>query len=1214
MYRPVRENNYFMYIYDIYDISNYTDLEFPIVGNITDANPPRGEDLVFSKDETLLVVNYGQGIVIYDSQDKFNLRALSYWFIPINLNGWPSSIVLSDDNKYCIVASRTIGTFFLLDLSDIMKPRLVNQTYTNGAELLLKSSVYTNIAYVCDGTSGFAILDFQALPQFKFISRIPVDGWANHMTLISNEKYAIVSSMDYNGMISVIDLSNLYNPVIISKYIENNEQSIANCVLKSLEYGFSTSNKGLRIFPLRSQIAIHSSFYLLTEDSSVKAISNNLLIGQSVLIQLLLLYATDGMQILDVFYYKNFQKSNLPSWIEFIKVDNSIKMLVDKQASSSSSTSTQNILIIQTAVPFQSNSFVYDEVPTNLTDSQLIFNLLKEKGIIMNNNLLSVTFDPNSISISLSQLDLPQTNRLVELVILTLQRGIYYNPISFSVSSSLLFQPDNLEMINSLSQEVRVQMTIELNSGGTFVEKQYSGVITSISEDGQSILIYGTLDAVNKVLKQKIFYFLSPLITDEVKQALKVNLVIVDGLNENLIINQNFIEATKYYLRQKSYIQQTSSLQSQINEQFSGSEMTVIEQNTINIQFNTFQDSDNFPISYEVKLMSNEQGVGFIVFPIDYWLKFQPTSLQFSGIAPIFLLNTKITIKMIATDGYSITSDIFTIKLTKLPFTYVLSLLLQILTPLVSIVQIYKYRYLIINLFCHKKIISSKECVHPNQLYIKFILLLGKNVLYANQIVQLYIKEIQKKRKSSIRFSNLSLKQSEIAQGETQKQIQRSQNTLNINNKTENRLQYEQNSQFKEAFPVLQNKLPEIYETYCTKDGRIDMNRVFKNIQNNKILDQYMGSKNLFRSGCLQKNEIFIFEGVRVFLSRFVLEKDEKLKNFYLFLKKLSLKSQKYSNNDWYKDYVGICLNQGGDSKYIENITLDQVIKTYQVKQDKIIQIFGIYQKSENLENKLEKLQTHQLNILKQVLIGDSLGIVNQEIGFFKKCFGESLWLRKQKIKRIQAYLQDTESCLFKIKNLFNCGFTPYGIQKNLNLPNWLFFELKRGYIIFKGTPTEQDIEKFQVRISDTSHYTVKKFDIEVTQMQEVQENRQKEHSMNITKQYPYQQMQTDSNLINNNKSFNLLQQQQYLIQNAKINMPQNNCVDDLSFNQQHQKELAREEQFQIKKQQQYEEEEKDDVMEYTNYGQSPSSQNQNYLFQSKPHDLKFLDWSNINM
>ncbi|KAL4482137.1 hypothetical protein ABPG72_014950 [Tetrahymena utriculariae] len=248
MYRPVRENGYFMYIYDILGISNYADSDFPIIGNVTDANPPRGEDLVFSKDETLLVVNYGQGIVIYDSQEKFNLTALSYWFISYQLNGGPSSIVLSDDNKYCIVASRTIGKFFLLDISDPTKPNLVNQLYTNGAELLLKSSVYTNVAYVCDGTSGFAILDFSALPQFKFISRIPVDGWANHMALISNEKYAIISSKDYNGMISVIDISNLQNPVIISKYIKTMSNQLLIVSLKVQNMAFQQATKVLEYF------------------------------------------------------------------------------------------------------------------------------------------------------------------------------------------------------------------------------------------------------------------------------------------------------------------------------------------------------------------------------------------------------------------------------------------------------------------------------------------------------------------------------------------------------------------------------------------------------------------------------------------------------------------------------------------------------------------------------------------------------------------------------------------------------------------------------------------------------------------------------------------------------------------------------------------------------------------------------------------------------
>ncbi|KAL4477713.1 hypothetical protein ABPG74_002863 [Tetrahymena malaccensis] len=1210
MYRPVRENNYFMYIYDILSISNYANSDFPIVGNVTDANPPRGEDLVFSKDETILIVNYGQGVVIYDSQNKFDLIALSYWFIPAELNGWPSSIVISDDNQYCIVASRTIGTFFLLDISDLMKPNLVNQLYTNGAELLLKSTIYKNISYVCDGTSGFAILDFSALPQFKFISRIPVDGWVNHMTLIQNEQYAILSSMDYNGMISLIDLRDLYNPVIISKYVESNEQSIANCVLQSLEYGFSTSNKGLRIFPLKSEIAIHSSFYLIQANSQVQAISNNLQIGQKVLIQLLPLYAVDGMQILDVFYYNNFQNNDTPSWIEFIKDDYSIKILVDKQASSSSSSPTQNILIIQTALPFSGSSFVYDEIPTNLTDGQLIFNFLKEQGTITKNNLVSTTFDPNSIPISLSYLNLPQTTRLVELITLTLQRGIFYNPIVFYVSSSLHFQPENEQIITSPSSEVKVQMTIEQSQAGTFVEKQYSGVIVSISENGQSILIYGTLDAVNKILKQKIFYFLNPLIPKEILDSLKVSLIIIDGLNENLILSQQYTDASKYYLQQKSYIKQVSSLQSQINEQFDGSEMTVIEQNTINIQFNTFQNSDNFLITYNVYLQSNQQGQDFIILPIDYWLKFQPTSLQFSGIAPIFLLNTKVTIKMVASDGYSETSDVFTIKLTKLPFTYVFNLLVQILTPLISIVQIYKYRYLIVNIFCQKQAISSKVCINPNEFFIKFILLLDNNVLHANQIAKLYVKENYKKQRNSLKMSNINLKQSEIIL--SQKQISHSQNPNNLNKKSEICIQNQQISQFQDFVPS-SGKLPEIYQPYCTLDGRIDMNKFFLNIEKNQVIDKYMSSNKLFRSGSMQKNEILIFEGIKVFLSRHILEKDKNLHSFYLFLKKLSLKSRLNFSNDWYQDYVGIFLNEGTEPKSIENLTLNQVIKSYQVKQDKVFQVFDIYFKSENIENKLLKLEIHQLNILKQVLIGDALGIVNQKKGFFQKCYGESLWLRKQKILRIQAYLQEVDSCILKIKKFFNCNFLPYGIKKNLYLPNWLQFELKRGFIIFKGTPTEQDIENFQVRVYDINRYTIMKFDIEVKKHLTLQEPNQPQHAMNATKQNPYN-MQTDSNLISYDKALNFQSQSKQPCQKNNTSLPLNKYVDGLSFNENYLKSQQEQSTYQMKKKKDAEAEELDDVIEYTNYDQSPYSQNKNYLFQSRSQDLKFLNMSNLNI
>ncbi|EAR88457.1 transmembrane protein, putative (macronuclear) [Tetrahymena thermophila SB210] len=1215
MYRPVRENGAFMYIYDIQNIANYAKTDFPIVGTVKDSNPPRGEDLVFSKDENLLIVNYNQGIVILDSTDKFNLKILSYWNIPLQLNGYTSAIALTDDNKYCIVASRTIGMFFLIDISDSTKPNLINQIYTNGAELIVKSSIYQNIAYVCDGTSGFAILDLSALPQFKFISRITIDGWANHITLIQNEKYAIISSMDYSGMINVIDLNDLNNPYVLSKYIENNEQSISNCVLNNLQYAFSTSNKGLRIFPLKSQVAIHSSFYEIQPNNQLKAISNNLKIGQNILIQLLLIYIVDGMQIMDVFYYNNYQRNALPSWIQFIQINNSIQILVDKQGSQSLTTPTQNLLIIKTGIPITSQSFIYPEIPTDANGSQQIYLFLKESGIISSNNLVSSAFDPNT-PLNLSSLQVPQSQRLNDLVILTLQRGIYYNPIAFTVSNSLTFDPTRNQMIETYSSEVTVQITIDLekSTNGTFVQKQYQGVVVSISNNGASILIYGTVEAVNSVMKQKIFYYLNPNLNQI--NNFNVNLLIIDNLNPNLVINQSLSDAVDCYIHLKSLISQTAPLQQQINEQFSSAELTVLEQTTITFLANTFKDVDGFPINYEVEIKSSQFQNTFVALSSDYWLKFQPVSFTFNGIAPISLLNTQITIKVSATDGYSTFSDQFIIKLNKLPLSYILNLLFQIATPLLSFFGIYKYKYLFINSIYHKQVIYSQEKVNYNKLFVKCIPLLDQNVLLAQYIVNQYIKQLEKKKNVS-QVLNKDLKPLSVREAQQPQEVSKDSSKEIFASKLKKKIKIKKNHdqhQNKQEHDIIEEQNDNLYQ-FQMQDGRIDMVKLIDDMDKINLTYKFFGIQRFFskdRQKILQKNETLIFESIKILMQKFILKENKQLMDFYQFLQNEAIQSQKYSANDWYRVYIRIGISECEELQnkvVIEAITLNEVFQSFSVKEQQVIDAFQQYKEKIKRKNKLTELNTVHLNILKDVLIGDGIGIVDYELGYFKKCVGESLWLGMQNIVGIQAHVRDIDSCILPLKKCMNCDYLHYGLQNNMKLPNWLNFIHKNGLIILKGTPTEDDIEVFQIRISDISNYVVKIFNIEVLQnLKEIEEAQLKQKSFEKQKS-----QLTASTSVQKRNTINI----QSLLQKSIIQINDlSNNFDRIIKNQKYQNIFKTEEKLNkspFVKQSIFDSQDQNDLTEYTQYESSPQFQPIKAIFSNKSNNLQLIDFKNLN-
>ncbi|KAL4487604.1 hypothetical protein ABPG72_017393 [Tetrahymena utriculariae] len=157
-----------------------------------------------------------------------------------------------------------------------------------------------------------------------------MDG-ANYCNPIQNENYMLISSIDY-GMITLVNIQNKTKPIVYSKYIQDEQQSFGNCYLSNYSYGFSVSQFGLRVFPIKSKIKIHSSIVDISDNGSPKRLIQNelLQVGQIKELQLLMFYSTQGSQITSVFYYENYQMNQLPYWITFIKSSNSVIITVDK--------------------------------------------------------------------------------------------------------------------------------------------------------------------------------------------------------------------------------------------------------------------------------------------------------------------------------------------------------------------------------------------------------------------------------------------------------------------------------------------------------------------------------------------------------------------------------------------------------------------------------------------------------------------------------------------------------------------------------------------------------------------------------------------------------------------------------------------------------------------------------------------------------------------
>lgn len=72
-------------------------------------------------------------------------------------------MIVTRDNKWLIIALRNVGMYVVLDIKDKKTQILANSITTLGGETLEISNI-ENIAYLCDGSKGLAIIDLNFLP------------------------------------------------------------------------------------------------------------------------------------------------------------------------------------------------------------------------------------------------------------------------------------------------------------------------------------------------------------------------------------------------------------------------------------------------------------------------------------------------------------------------------------------------------------------------------------------------------------------------------------------------------------------------------------------------------------------------------------------------------------------------------------------------------------------------------------------------------------------------------------------------------------------------------------------------------------------------------------------------------------------------------------------------------------------------------------------
>ncbi|EWS71745.1 kinase domain protein, putative (macronuclear) [Tetrahymena thermophila SB210] len=460
-------------------------------------------------------------------------------------------------------------------------------------------------------------------------------------------------------------------------------------------------------------------------------------------------------------------------------------------------------------------------------------------------------------------------------------------------------------------------------------------------------------------------------------------------------------------------------------------------------------------------------------------------SIYFHGIPATSTYKNIFQIKVIASDGYTSTYDIFYIDTSGISFQFIINLLLKILPPIFTILGLYKYRSFFINKIFKQQVFFSTEQTKIGEILIKKIPLLGNNMIICRLIFKGFLKKIEKQSKKQEKGQNSQL-------------LQPNQNQIKIkeNNLTENSVKNQQiklhkftykfvtSSNNKKIKQALDNTIKIIHQDnintksnilqikYLMKNGNVDFDQVLKDIFKFNITFKHNNIKyeaNQFNSEFKNKNSI-IYRGLKALISRYLL--------------KLDFRSYSVYNIDDL-DQQAICpfpecqlnLNQ------LKLILMDlQIIKQMNQSYESIID------------------QQFNPHLIREVLISDALGLVDYKPSVFHPCVGESIHLFSYQIHSIEAYQQlKSVGCFTQIQKFLNIDYVQFGIHKNMSLPKWIKVQNNNNVVILKANPKSQDFGKILIKIFDLDQYIVKQYFLEVINGNQEESNYQKQQ---ITNQY----------------------------------------------------------------------------------------------------------------
>ncbi|KAL4445578.1 hypothetical protein ABPG74_006129 [Tetrahymena malaccensis] len=1090
---------YVIYNYDISDPTNPKLVqEIPFKGN-TDA-----DGLYISKDKKYLAQCNYSCVILYDISNPGVLNTLSQWFPPPTIFGSIKDLCMSQDNNYIVGSVRNWG-YFVLDIKDKSNPKLMNVLETSGAEGMVVS-LNQKFIYCFDGFRGLLILDIQNLPDLKIVSKLQLTGWSNYIQPMYNDQFLVVDDYE-NGQLSLVDIRDISNPILMSTYNSKREQAVGFCSTVNNNYGFIITDKGVRTIPLKSDITIHTqisqvvtqsggepilisippnqnllvNFYLfiILEDK----IKNNFLIlqvGQTIQFNFIIIRPIISMAITNVYYYDNYEMKSLPYWMDYTSSSQSLKISVVKDGLGRNYTLPNlNTVIIQTAVPITNSSFIYNDQLTGLTttaqQANLIYEYLISQYLLDSNNFVTSFFDHNQpFSFNISNLQVSNMQRLFDLVKLTLMKGTYYNPILFQIAPSLTLDLSNTTSpIQTTSSQITFTLLVA-ESTGQFVKQTVEGVIISYTDAQNQVKLEGLKDNVNSVINKKLYFSLFTNATNK-----NVSVTVEDGVNNNIV--QAFIIDQLSFVSLNIPTTKGIDLQPQVNSQFPQGDVAIEADISISFSKDSFIDPDTPVLMYSMQV---SQGGVYVPVASDFFLQLSNTDLKVSGKTIDSQYGDTYYLRIRASDGYSEAFNYFSISVNILPFTYVLNLLIKIFGPIIGVFGVYKYKSDILNLIFKKKTFYSTETAQVSSMYRKQITVLGNDIKRAYELYQAF-------------KSKMMQKENVFQQEEREKKMyfhQESANTIKDEDLEKNNNQNQQNFQQTRRLkrmdcedellkktvynlqmtPSFRNKTI-MEKLYLRKDGSIAMTRIYRDMLQLEVTYTLNGKTFFVKNDIkeFQNKESRFFKCLQGIIARDLIKHDFKALSIYNYLKYYAIKNFSYTENDWYKVFIDIKSTNRKD-KYNQQVPFSDV----QIKEDMINRVFMDLSIHNQKGQKLDSIQSLGINshLIRQNLYSDALGIIVDAGSFIKPCVGESLHLEFFQVHSVEAFKEVKDAWCMKLRKLIGLDYMSFGMSKNMTLPHWLKFDMKNGVLILEGTPSHTDIDQLLIRIYDEDLYICQQF------------------------------------------------------------------------------------------------------------------------------------------